>query len=110
LAWTGASQLVKRELEEVDEVAAERAQDLQSREANKINAATKYSFSGKNLTAYGGLLAVAAMLEKLQLQQLVGESVNLELKRMPRAMEPSGFLLGMILAVYVGFLRLNHLQ
>ncbi|MFN8938389.1 MAG: hypothetical protein ACK5ZJ_01420 [Acidobacteriota bacterium] len=29
---------------------------------------------------------------------------------MPRAREPSGFLLGMILAVYVGFSRLNHLQ
>ncbi|MFN7542458.1 MAG: hypothetical protein ACK5TN_06665, partial [Acidobacteriota bacterium] len=62
------------------------------------------------MTAYGGLLPVAAMLEKLEFQQLVRESVNLDLKRMPRAMEPSGFLLGMILAVYVGFSRLNHLQ
>ncbi|MFN7649162.1 MAG: hypothetical protein ACK5UT_16805, partial [Acidobacteriota bacterium] len=41
---------------------------------------------------------------------LVGTSVNLELKRMPRAMPPCDFLLGMILAVYVGFSRLNHLQ
>jgi hypothetical protein len=77
---------------------------------NRISAATKYSFTGKNLTAYGGLLPVAAMLEKLEFQQLVRESVNLDLKRMPRAMERSGFLLGMILAVYVGFSRLNHLQ
>ncbi len=101
---------MKPELGEFDTEAAERAQGKQRREANKINAATKYSFSGKNLTAYGGLLPVAAMLEKLEFQQLVGESVNLELKRMPRAMEPSGFLLGMILAVYVGFSRLNHFQ
>lgn len=36
--------------------------------------------------------------------------MNLNRKRMPRAREPSGFLLGMILAVYVGFSRLNHLQ
>ena len=50
------------------------------------------------------------MLEKLEFQQLVRESVNLDLKRMPRAREPSGFLHGMILAVYVGFSRLNHLQ
>jgi hypothetical protein len=53
---------------------------------------------------------VAAMLEKLEFQQLVREPVNLDRKRMPRAREPSGFLLGMILAVYVGFSRLNHLQ
>ncbi|MFN7541493.1 MAG: hypothetical protein ACK5TN_01675 [Acidobacteriota bacterium] len=53
---------------------------------NKISAATKYSFTGKNLTAYGGLLPMAAMLEKLGFQQLVRESVNLDRKRMPRAM------------------------
>jgi hypothetical protein len=50
------------------------------------------------------------MLEKLEFRELVGTSVNLELKRMPRAMNPSDFLLAMILAVYVGFSRLNHLQ
>ncbi|MFN9430448.1 MAG: hypothetical protein ACK6DX_09910 [Acidobacteriota bacterium] len=90
--------------------AAGREDGEASRGPNKISAATKYSFTGKNLMAYGGLLPVAAMLEKLEFQQLVRESVNLDLKRMPRAMEPSGFLLGMILAVYVGFSRLNHLQ
>ncbi|MFO0338332.1 MAG: hypothetical protein ACK52Z_06255, partial [Acidobacteriota bacterium] len=44
-----------------------------SRGPNKVSAATKYSFTGKNLTACGGLLPVAAMLEKLEFQQLVGE-------------------------------------
>lgn len=102
--------MVKADLAEVSAEGAQQASDEQWREPNKINAATKYSFTGRNLTAYGGLLPVAAMLEKLDFQELVGESVNLELKRMPRAMQPSGFLLGMILAVYVGFSRLNHLQ
>lgn len=102
--------MVKPDLEEVSAEGAERARGEESREPNKINAATKYSFTGRNLTAYGGLLPVAAMLEKLDFRELVGESVNLELKRMPRAMQPSDFLLGMILAVYVGFSRLNHLQ
>ena len=50
------------------------------------------------------------MLDKLEFRELVGTSVNLELPRMPRAMPPCDFLLGMILAVYVGFSRLNHLQ
>ena len=89
---------------------AEWARGEHSREPNKISATTKYSFTGRNLTAYGGLLPVAAMLEKLEFRELVGTSVNLELKRMPRAMPPCDFLLGMILAVYVGFSRLNHLQ
>jgi hypothetical protein len=38
---------------------------------NKIGASTPFDFDGKNLTAYGGLLPVAIMLEKLQFQQLV---------------------------------------
>ena len=32
---------------------------------NEIGASTPYDFDGKNLTAYGGLLPVATMLEKL---------------------------------------------
>ncbi len=50
------------------------------------------------------------MLEKLGFEELVHETVNLELKRETRSMEPYQFLLGMVLAVYVGFSRLNHLQ
>ncbi len=50
------------------------------------------------------------MLEKLEFRKLVGTSVNLELKRMPKAMKPTDFLLAMIRAVYVVFSRLNHLQ
>jgi hypothetical protein len=38
---------------------------------NKIKASTPYDFGARNLTAYGGLLPVATMLEKLGFQQLV---------------------------------------
>ena len=40
-------------------------------EPNKIGSTTPYDFDSKNLTAYGGLLPVATLLEKLQFQQLV---------------------------------------
>ena len=40
-------------------------------EPNKIGASTPYDFEARNLTAYGGLLPVATMLEKLRFQQLV---------------------------------------
>src|ERR1017187_7886074 len=43
-------------------------------EPNKIGASTPYDFAARNLTAYGGLLPVATMLEKLGFQQLVEET------------------------------------
>ena len=97
--------MVNTDRDDASAEGAERARGEHSREPNKTSATTKYSFTGRNLTAYGGLLPVAAMLEKLEFRELLGTSVNLELKRMPRSMPPCNFLLGMILAVYVGFSR-----
>jgi hypothetical protein len=77
-------------------------------EPNKIGASTPYDFQGRNLTAYGGLLPVATMLEKLGFQQLVEETLTI--KRQTRAMPMFRFILGMILACYVGFSRLHHLR
>src|SRR5271166_4800065 len=77
-------------------------------EPNKIGASTPYDFEGKNLTAYGGLLPVATMLEKLGFQQLVEETLTV--KRATRAMPMYQFVLGMVLALYVGFSRLHHLR
>ena len=71
-------------------------------EPNKIGASTPYDFSAHNLTAYGGLLPVATMLEKLGFQQLIEETVTV--KRQTRAMPMFRFILGMVLACYVGHL------
>src|SRR5713226_674397 len=78
------------------------------REPIKINASTHFDFQGRNLTAYGGLLPVATMLEKLQFQQLVEDTLTV--KRETRAMPMYKFVLGMVLALYVGFSRLHHLR
>src|SRR5260370_155372 len=77
-------------------------------EPNKIASTTHFDFEGKNLTAYGGLLPVATMLEKLGFQQLVEESVRV--KRVTRVMSLYQFILSMGLALYVGLSRLNHLR
>ena len=77
-------------------------------EPNKITAATAYDFESRNLTAYGGLLPVATMLERLGFQQLVEETLTV--KRITRAMPMYQFVLAMVLAVYVGFSRLHHLR
>ena len=77
-------------------------------EPNRIRASTPYDFEAKNLTAYGGLLPVAAMLEKLDFRQLVEET--LAVKRQTKAMTMYQFVLAMVLACYVGFSRLHHLR
>src|SRR5215467_2520259 len=77
-------------------------------EPNKINAFTPYDFNGKNLTPYGGLLPVITMLEKLGFQSLVEQTVTS--KRIPRAMDLYRFLLAIVLALYIGFSRLNQLR
>jgi hypothetical protein len=77
-------------------------------EPNKIGAATPYDFEAKNLTAYGGLLPVATMLEKLGFQQLLEETLTI--KRKTRVMPVWRFVLAMVLACYVGFSRLHHLR
>jgi hypothetical protein len=77
-------------------------------EPNKISASTPYDFEAKNLTAYGGLLPVASMLEKLGFQQLVEETLTV--KRKTKAMTMFRFVLAMVLACCVGFSRLHHLR
>ena len=62
------------------------------REPNKIGDCTPYDFDVRNLTAYGGLLPVATMLENLGFQQLVDETVTN--KRRTRAMPVYRFILG----------------
>jgi hypothetical protein len=57
----------------IESIARKRPPDKRQkllRRALKIGA-TPYYFSGRNLTAYGGLLPVGAMLEKLGFEQLV---------------------------------------
>ena len=75
---------------------------------NKIGASTPFDFSGRNLTPYGGLLPVATMLEKLGFQKLLVDMLTVH--RIPRAMTLYQFLLAMILCLYLGFSRLNHLR
>ena len=77
-------------------------------EPNKIGAGTTFDFEAKNLTAYGGLLPVAAMLERLGFQQLMEEALTV--KRTTKVMPVYQFVLALVLAIYVGFSRLHHLR
>ena len=79
-----------------------------SQTRHKIAASTPFDFGAKNLTPYGGLFPVATLLEKLGLKKLVEETLTI--RRIPRVMTIYQFLLGMVLAIYIGFSRLNHLR
>ena len=94
--------------EHSDNRAARQGAERDIGEPNKIGASTPYDFEGRNLTAYGGLLPVATLLEKLRFQQLIEEILTV--KRVTRAMSMYQFVLAMVLAVYVGFSRLHHLR
>jgi len=101
------TQKVKNESKHSDKTRAQQGPHAVIPEPNKIVAGTHYDFEGKNLTPYGGLFPVATMLERLGFQKLVEE--GLTVKRIPRAMTIYQFVLTMVLAIYIGFSRLNHI-
>jgi Transposase DDE domain group 1 len=100
--------MVKRRPQHSEGTHVRQGAERDKPEPNKIAASTHYDFKGKNLTPYGGLFPVATMLERLGLQKLVEETLTI--KRIPRAMTIYQFVLGMVLSVYVGFARLNHIR
>ena len=100
--------MVINKKKDTDKTPAKQGAEAVISEPNKILASTPFDFQGKNLTAYGGLLPVATMLERLGFQQLVEETLTV--KRGTRAMSMYQFVLAMVLAAYVGFSRLYHLR
>jgi hypothetical protein len=99
---------VKKEQKHSGKPRAKQGSPADIPEPNKIAASTSFDFDGKNLTPYGGLFPVATMLEKLGFQKLVEET--LRVKRIPRVMTIYQFVLAMVLAIYLGFSRLNHIR
>src|SRR5437773_2801781 len=104
----GVTQMVKNEKQHIEKTRAKQGFPADSPEPYKIAASTPFDFGAKNLTPYGGLFPVSTMLEKLGFKKLIEETLTIH--RIPRAMTIYQFLLGMVLAIYVGFSRLNHLR
>src|SRR5215831_21142939 len=100
--------MVKRSRQDSEKRPVKQGQTPIASEPCKISASTTYDFEAKNLTAYGGLLPIATLLEKLQFRELVEETLSV--KRLTRAMSLYQFVLAMVLAFYVGFSRLFHLR
>ena len=100
--------MVKNRKQHRPETPARQGRDDSHRKANRIGAGTPYDFTAKNLTPYGGLLPVATMLEKLEFESLVEETITCS--RVTRVMSRYQFVLAIVLGMYVGFERLNQLR
>src|SRR5467141_1844904 len=100
--------MVKNEKQHIEKTRAKQGFPADSPEPYKIAPSTPFDFGAKNLTPYGGLFPVSTMLEKLGFKELIEETLTIH--RIPRVMTIYQFLLGMVLAMYVGFSRLNHLR
>src|SRR6266513_5623207 len=104
----GVTQMVKNEKQHIEKTRAKQGFPADSPEPYKIAPSTPFDFGAKNLTPYGGLFPVSTMLEKLGFKELIEETLTIH--PIPRVMTIYQFLLGMVLAIYVGFSRLNHLR
>jgi hypothetical protein len=102
------TQMVTSRKKDSHKTPGNQASDDTASEPNKINGATPYDFTGRNLSPYGGLLPVITMLEKLGFQSLVERTLTS--KRIPRAMNLYRFVLAILLGRYIGFPRLNQLR
>jgi hypothetical protein len=87
---------------------AKQGEQTVRRKPMKIGSGTPYDFKGSHLTPYGGLLPVTTMLEKLGFQELIEQHVTI--KRLTTSMPGFRFVMAMVLALYVGWSRLNHFQ
>jgi hypothetical protein len=90
------------------EKLVERGKEGTRGKANRIGATTRYDFEGGVLTPYGGLLPLAALLEKLEFLQLLWE--KLTVKRQPASLSNGQFVMGTVLMIYLGFARLHHVR
>src|SRR6266550_2604013 len=91
--------MVNNSKEDTRKTSVKQGPDAVPPKPMKIGASTPYDFGGSNMTAYGGLLPIVTMLEKLQFQQLIEEHVTI--KRLTTSMPGFRFVLAMVLALYV---------
>jgi len=74
---------------------------------NKIKADTRYEFTGKNMTPFGGLLPMAALLEKLTFKTVI--ETTLTVKRQERKFTIYQYVLAILIGLFIGLNRLSHL-
>ena len=73
--------------------------------ANKIKASTEYTFTGKNMTPFGGMFPLASLVEKIKFDKMLEECLTVKSKTKLPAYK---YILAMIYLIYMGYKRLAH--
>lgn len=73
----------------------------------RIGASTNYSFTGENMSPFGGVFAAGSFVEKFKLEKLLRDSLRIERET---EIEPSRYIVAILYLLYIGYDRLAHVQ
>ncbi len=73
--------------------------------ANKIKASTEYTFSGKNMTPFGGLFILSSLVEKIKFDKMLEDTVTVKSNTKFPAHR---YILAIIYLLYIGYKRIAH--
>jgi hypothetical protein len=69
---------------------------------------TPFEFDGQNMTPYGGLLPISALMERLEFGELCEHKIRID--RVPVSMRVRQFFMAIVMSLYVGYDRLYHVK
>jgi hypothetical protein len=90
-----------------DWTARKSAEKSVRRSCPRITADTAFSFTGSNMTPFGGVFAAGALVEKLRLEKLLSDTLTIE---RTTELSPSRYVLGLVYMLYIGYERLAHVE
>lgn len=86
---------------------AKRASDHAEKSEPRIGAHTAYSFTGNNMSPFGGLFAAGCFSEKFRLEKLLRDRLVVNRRT---EVEPWRYVVAMMYMLYIGYERLAHVQ
>jgi hypothetical protein len=90
-----------------DKNEAKKKEKAIRKSTGRIGAGTEYSFTGANMSPFGGIFAASCFTERLGLQKLLQESITTErVTEIP----PARYLLAVLYMLYIGYDRFAHIQ
>jgi hypothetical protein len=77
------------------------------RKGPRITADTEISFTGSNMTPFGGIFVAGALVEKLRLEKLLADRLTISRRT---DIPASRYVCAIIYLLYIGYERLAHVQ
>lgn len=86
---------------------AKRQQKRQQNWIQRIGVGTEYSFTGTNMSPFGGVFAAGCFFQQFGLERLLNECITTERETQVRA---SQYVLAIVYLLYIGYERFAHVQ